>query len=104
MAAALSWDSLARGNRTFVLAAHLIAGHLEGKVSNLGGEFPFTATIDGDQMQLQANGKTFNLARQNSARGLGGMRQCRQRRKQLRRFARPGRRRPKPADAAGRDR
>ncbi len=65
--------SLARGNHTFVLAAHLIAGHLEGKVSNLGGEFPFTATIDGDQMQLQANGKTFNLARQNSARGLGGI-------------------------------
>jgi subtilisin family serine protease len=65
--------SLARGNRTFVLAAHMIAGRLEGKVSNLDGEFPFTATIDGDQLQLQANGKTFNLARQNSARGLGGV-------------------------------
>ena len=63
--------SLAKGSRTFDLAAHMIAGHLEGKVSNLDGEFPFTATMNGDQMSLQANGKTFNLIRQNSARGLG---------------------------------
>ncbi|MGD0388694.1 MAG: S8 family serine peptidase [Tepidisphaeraceae bacterium] len=63
--------SMVRNDQTFSLSAHIVAGQLEGSVSSQGKDFPFTATLDGDQLTLHAGDKSFVLTRQDAPRGVG---------------------------------
>ena len=63
--------SMIRGGQTFPLSARIVAGQLEGSVTSQGKDFPFTATLNGDQLTLVSGGKTFVLTRQSAPRGVG---------------------------------
>ncbi len=56
--------TLLKGDTTFPLDARLVASLLEGTVHGQAGDFTFTATLDGDKLMLNANGKVFELTRQ----------------------------------------
>jgi minor extracellular serine protease Vpr len=55
--------SMQKGGQTFMLDAHVVASHLEGSVHNNGNDFPFSATVDGDNLMVHAGEKDFNLTR-----------------------------------------
>jgi len=63
--------SMVRNDQTFTLSAHIVAGQLEGTVTSQGKDYPFTATLDGDQLTLHAGDKSFVLTRQDAPRGVG---------------------------------
>jgi len=63
--------SMVKNDQTFSISAHIVAGQLEGTVTSQGKDFPFTATLDGDQLTLHAGDKSFVLTRQDAPRGVG---------------------------------
>jgi hypothetical protein len=55
--------TLQMGASQFPLKAAAVDGQLRGTFTNQGTDFPFTATLDGDQLSLSSGGANYKLTR-----------------------------------------